>query len=81
LISFRVINPILLKFFSTDILLKEEPIPEIHLVNFTDWGWVLFLGVVILIVWLLIIFQVRSRGSHPYGMVSESDKNHETEAH
>ena len=68
MISFRVINPILLKFSSTDILLKEEPIPEIHLVNLTYWGWVLFLGVVILIVWLLIIFQARLSGSHPYEM-------------
>ena len=81
MISFRVINPILLKFSSTDILLKEDPITEIQLVNLTEWGWVLFLGVVILLIWLLIIFQARSSGSHPYGMVSESDNNHETEAH
>ena len=81
MISFRVINPVLLKYFSTDIVLKEEPIPEIHLINLTDWGWVLMLSAVFLIVWLLIIFQVRSKGSHPYGMVSESDIDHDTEAH
>jgi uncharacterized membrane protein len=81
LINFHVINSILLKYSTTNILFKEDPIPEIHLVNFTDWGWVLLLVVVFLIVWLLIIFQARSKGSHPYGIVSESDIDQDNESH
>ena len=77
--NFQVINSILLKYSPANILFKEEPIPEIHLVNLTDWGWVLFLGIVVLIIWLLLVFQARSKGSHPYGMVSEADIGHDTE--
>jgi hypothetical protein len=75
-----LINTILLKYLSAGIVLEEEPISEIHLVNLTDWGWVLLLSAVFLIVWVLIIFQARSKGSHPYGMVSESGIDHDVES-
>ena len=46
--------------------LKEEPVQEIGLINLTDWGWMLLLSIVILVVWLLIIFQARSQGSQEF---------------
>lgn len=52
---------------------KEEPVDEIRLINLTDWGWMLFLSIVILAVWLLIIFQAKSKGAHEFGQVPESE--------
>ena len=81
MIIFSVINPILLNTIFADYLLVEEHIPEIYFANLTDWGWVVFFSVVILVVWVLIIFQVKSKGSHPYGMVSDPDNIHDNEDH
>ena len=53
--------------------LKGEPVEEISLINLTDWGWMLLLSVIIFVVWLLIIFQVTSKGAHKFGQVSDSD--------
>ena len=53
--------------------LKEKPGNEIRLINLTDWGWMLFLGIVILVVWLLIIFQAKSKGAYEFGQVPGSE--------
>ncbi len=54
-------------------VLKGEPVKEIKLINLTDWGWMLLLGVVILVVWLLIIFQAKSKGAHEFGQVPDPE--------
>ncbi len=54
-------------------VLKGEPVKEIGLINLTDWGWMLLLSVVILSVWLLIIFQAKSKGAHEFGQVPDSE--------
>jgi hypothetical protein len=76
-----MVNTILLKVFAAGILLFEVHIPEIRFANLTDWGWVVFFGIVILVVWLLIIFQINLQGSHPYGDVSDPDTTQEYEGH
>jgi len=43
------------------------------LINLTDWGWMLLLSIVVLVVWLLIIFQAKSKGDHEYGQVPDSE--------
>jgi len=53
--------------------LKGEPVKEIRLINLTDWGWMLLLSVVILVVWLLIIFQTKSKGAHEFGQVPDPE--------
>jgi hypothetical protein len=63
------------------VILDEEPIKEIHLANLTDWGWMLFFSIVILVVWLLIVFQANSKGSHEYGQVSNSEIGSELGKH
>jgi len=54
-------------------VLKEEPVNEIRLINLTDWGWMLFLSIVILVVWLLIILQTKLEGAHEFGQLPESE--------
>jgi hypothetical protein len=76
-----LLNSNLLSTLFTDVLLEEEHIPEIHLINLTDWGWLLLLSGVIFAIWLLIIFQISSKGSHPFGMLSDSESSHEFEEH
>ena len=46
---------------------------EESLIHLTDWGWLILLIVVIFVVWLLIIFQINSKGAHEWGQISESD--------
>ena len=76
-----LLNSNLLSTLFTDVLLEEEHIPEIYLINLTDWGWLLLLSGVIFAIWLLIIFQIRSKGSHPFDMVSDSESSHEFGEH
>ena len=54
-------------------VLKEEPVKEINLINLTDWGWMLLLSIVVLVVWLLIIFQAKSKGAHEFGQMPVSE--------
>jgi len=48
---------------------------EESLIHLTDWGWLILLIVVIFVVWLLIIFQINSKGAHEWGQISESDES------
>lgn len=52
---------------NSGFMLEEKPVKEIRFVNLTDWGWMLFLGILILIVWLLIVLQAKSRSTHEFG--------------
>ena len=61
MIVYPVLNSLLLKVSNPGVLLEEEPVPEIHLFNFTDWGWVVFFIVVTLVIWGLIVFQSISK--------------------
>jgi hypothetical protein len=81
LINHPALSSILLKVFSSGILVDEAPIQEIHLINLTNWGWLLFISIVIVIVWLLIIFQVKSFGSHELGLISKSESDHNQADH
>lgn len=71
----------LLKIVNAGLSLEEGEIPEIHLINLTDWGWVIFFLVATLIIWGLIVFQSNSRGSHQYGDLSDSEITHESNNH
>ena len=55
------------------LILKEGPGKEIKLISLTDWSWVLLISTLILVVWLLIILQSRSKGAHEFGMDADSD--------
>ena len=48
---------------------------EESLIQLTDWGWLILLIVVIFVVWLLIIFQINSKGAHEWGQISEADES------
>lgn len=76
-----VLNSLLLKAPNTGVTLEEGHIPEIHLINFTDWGWVVFFIVFTLIIWGLIVFQSISKGAHQFGESSDSENIHESDAH
>jgi len=62
-------------------LLNVGTVKEIRLFNLTDWGWVLLLGTVILVVWLLIIFQANSIGAHEFGQIPDSEFGDHTGDH
>ena len=42
----------------------------------TDWGALILLVVVILVVWLLIIFQAKSHEVEEWGQITESGDSH-----
>jgi len=48
---------------------------EEGLIFLTDWGWLLLLVGVIFVVWLLIIFQINSKGAHEWGQISKADES------
>ena len=81
MIFYPLISSIVLKTSSVGLLLEEEPIPEIHFANLTDWGWILLLSIVSLVIWGMIVFQAKSKGSHPFGLVSGTDDDHHDEEH
>ena len=81
MIVYPVLNSLLLKISNPGVLLEEESIPEIHLFNFTDWGWVVFFIIVTLVIWVVIVFQSISKGAHQYGVISDSENNNGSEAH
>lgn len=55
------------------VILREEPVNEIKLIGLTDWSWVLLLSTFILVVWILIVFQARSKGAHEFGLEAGPD--------
>lgn len=57
------------------VVLDEELVNEIKLINLTDWGWLILLSFVILVVWLMIVLQAGSKGAHEFGSVPDSDNN------
>lgn len=54
---------------------ESGPVHELNLIHLSSWEWFGLLSIVILIVWLLILFQVRSTSVHELGL--ESNVVHE----
>ena len=79
MIVYSFLNSLLLKVSKTGVILEEGTIPELHLINLTNWGWVVFFIIVTLVTWGLIVFQSNSKGAHVYGVISDSVNNHESE--
>ena len=73
MISYSAIGYYLTSGLYSITALKEEPVNEIRLINLTDWGWMLLLSIVIFVVWLLIIFQAKSKGAHEFGQVPDPE--------
>lgn len=47
------------------------------LINLSDWEWLFFLGILILMIWLLIVFQARTYSPQEFGPATESDNKHD----
>lgn len=56
-------------------LLYSFSLQDSGLINLSDWEWLFFLAVLILVIWLLIIFQAKSYSSLESGSATESDNN------
>lgn len=81
MVVYSGLNSLLLKILYGGILLEEGHIPEISLFNLTDWGWVVFFIIVILVLWGLIIFQSNSKGAHQSGGDLNPENFHKSDDH
>ena len=57
---------------------NTQSTPEIEMIELTSWEWFLLLSIVILVVWLLILFQIKFTDAEGTGF--HSDINHELES-
>ena len=53
-------STVLLENPLASLTLETLPVKEIELIKLSSWEWFLLLFIVMLITWLLILFQVRS---------------------
>ena len=53
----------LLKVFTPNYFQEEGTVNEIEMIELSSWEWYLLLSIVILVIWLLILYQARSSGS------------------
>jgi hypothetical protein len=58
----------LMRLFFPAFVQETGPVHEVEMIQLSSWEWFLLLSIVILIIWLLILFQVKTYGSHEYGM-------------
>ena len=64
------------------IQLREAgPVSEIEMIKLSTWEWYLLLSVVVLIIWLLILFQARSSGAHELALDSEVTDQEISDSH
>jgi len=76
----------LLKVFIPIHLQEAVTVNEIEMIELSSWEWYLLLSIVILVIWLLILYQARSSGVHELDMEAdiigeEVSKNHSTNHH
>lgn len=54
----------LLKVFIPNHLQEAGTVNEIEMIELSSWEWYLLLSIVILVIWLMILYQARSTGAH-----------------
>ena len=58
----------LLKISIPSHLQEAGTVDEIEMIELSSWEWYLLLSIVILVIWLLILYQARSSGAHELDM-------------
>lgn len=76
----------LLKVFIPIHLQEAGTENEIELIELSSWEWYLLLSIVILVIWLMILYQARTSGAHELDTEAhiigeEVSKNHATNHH
>ena len=65
----------LMRYLFPTFVQETGPVHEVEMIQLSSWEWFMLLSFVTLIIWLLILFQVKTYGSHEYGM--QSHDHHE----
>lgn len=76
-------SAVLLKVFLPLHLQEAGTVNEIEMIELSSWEWYLLLSIVILVIWLLILYQTKSSGSHELNMEAhiigeEASQHHAT---
>lgn len=61
----------LMRYLFPAFVQETGPVHEVEMFQFSSWEWFMLLSIVILVIWLLILFQVKTYGSHDYKMQSQ----------
>lgn len=64
--NYLLSSPNLIKHALFSILRESGGVNEIEMIQLSTWEWFLLLALVIIITWLLILFQVRSTRENEY---------------
>lgn len=73
--NFQISSLPLMRYLFPAFVQETGPVHEVDMIQLSSWEWFMLLSIVILIIWLLILFQVKTYGSHDYGM--QSHDHHE----
>ena len=71
----------LMSYLFPAVLQESGPVNEIEMIRLSSWEWFLLLSIVILIVWLLILYQKNISGAHAFGTQSHDDQENVSENH
>ena len=70
-----------LMMYLVPIVLQESgPVNEIEMIRLSSWEWFLLLSIVILIIWLLILYQRNLSSAHGFGTQSNDDQEYVSES-
>lgn len=73
-------NSLMRKFFPA-IVKETGPVNEIEMIELSSWEWFLILSIVIIIIWLLILFQTRLTQADNFGIQSHEGQEFVSEHH
>ena len=74
--NYLLSTSILMRSVPPYIFMESEPGHEIEMIKLSSWEWFLLLSIVIIIIWLLLLYQVRSTGDDNF--VIQSQEKQET---
>ena len=71
----------LMRSYSSSIFMETGPVHEIEMIKLSSWEWFLLLSIVTIIIWLLLLYQVRSTRGNNFGMQSAEELETINEPH
>ena len=71
----------LMRSFSSSIFMETGTVHEIEMIKLSSWEWFLLLSIITIIIWLLLLYQVRSTRGNNFGIQSEQEQETKYEPH
>ena len=70
-------NLILANGIAPDGILFSQHNQEMVQIDLSNWEWIFFLSILMLLVWVLIVFQARQHSSHEVELTAKVDPTEE----